>query len=66
MASILQRPITVTADSKTRIFGTPDPALTYQITSGSLVSGDSFTGNLARAAGSTVGSYAISQGTLAS
>ncbi|HEY1526434.1 MAG TPA: YDG domain-containing protein [Candidatus Angelobacter sp.] len=64
-ASILQRPITVTADSKTRIFGTPDPALTYQITSGSLVSGDSFTGNLVRAAGSTVGSYAISQGTLA-
>jgi hypothetical protein len=64
-ASILQRPITVTADSKTRIFGTPDPALTYQITSGSLVSGDSFTGSLTRVAGSTVGSYAISQGTLA-
>ena len=64
-ASILQRPITVTADSKTRIFGTPDPALTYQVTSGSLVAGDSFTGNLARVPGSTVGSYAISQGTLA-
>jgi hypothetical protein len=64
-ASILQRPVTVTADSKTRIYGTPDPALTYQITSGSLVSGDSFTGNLVRVSGSTVGSYAISQGTLA-
>src|SRR5579859_1860170 len=38
-----------------------DPALTYQITNGSLVSGGTFTGNLARTAGSSVGSYAISQ-----
>ena len=40
-------------------------ALTYQITSGSLVAGDGFSGALTRAAGEAVGSYAIQQGTLA-
>jgi hypothetical protein len=56
----------VTADNKTKILGAPaDPALTYQVTSGSLVTGDSFTGQLTRVAGETVGTtYAIQQGTL--
>jgi hypothetical protein len=40
-----------------------DPAVTYQVTSGSVVPGDA-TGFLARAAGEDVGSYAIAQGTL--
>jgi hypothetical protein len=44
-------PITITADSKTKAFGNPDPALTYSITSGSLVGGDSLSGNLTRAPG---------------
>ena len=30
--------ITVTADAKSKVYGDTDPALTYQITSGSLVS----------------------------
>jgi len=38
------RPITVTADAKSKTYGDADPALTYQITSGSLVTGDSFNG----------------------
>ncbi len=59
------RPITVTADAKTKVYGSPDPALTYQVTSGSLASGDSFTGALSRVAGENVGTYAIQQGTLA-
>src|SRR5439155_13694765 len=59
------RPITVTADAKTKMYGNMDPALTYQITSGSLVVGDSFTGALTRVAGEAVGTYAIQQGTLA-
>ncbi len=57
--------MTVTADPQTKTYGEADPALTYQITSGALVNGDSFTGGLVRAPGENVGSYAISQGTLA-
>ena len=60
-----KRPVTVTADAKSKAYGDSDPALTYSITSGSLVSGDSFTGNLARASGESVGTHAIQQGTLA-
>jgi hypothetical protein len=62
---ITARPITVTADAKTKVYGAPDPALTYQITSGNLVNGDSFSGALTRVAGENVGTYAIQQGTLA-
>jgi hypothetical protein len=60
----LKRPIAVTADPQTKTYGDADPALTYKITSGSLASGDSFTGALTRDAGPAVGSYAIKQGTL--
>ncbi len=63
--TIASRAVTVTADPQTKTYGEADPALTYQITSGSLVNGDSFTGGLVRAPGENVGSYAISQGTLA-
>ena len=63
-ADITARPITVTADSKTKILAASDPQLTYQVTSGSLVTGESFSGALTRVAGETIGSYAIQQGTL--
>jgi hypothetical protein len=56
--------LTVTADPKAKVYGASDPALTYQITSGALVAGDSFSGALTRVAGETVGSYAINRGTL--
>ncbi len=62
--SITQRAVTVTADPQTKTYGNDDPALTYQITSGSAVAGDGFTGALTRDAGENVGSYAIKQGTL--
>jgi MBG domain (YGX type) len=55
----------VTADAKEKVYGAADPALTYQITSGSLASGDAFSGALVREAGDNVGAYAIKQGTLA-
>jgi len=58
------RPLTVTADAKAKTYGAADPALTYQITSGSLVTGETFSGALGRTAGETVGTYAIGQGTL--
>lgn len=57
--------ITVAADSKSKTYGGADPPLTYQIVSGSLVDGDSFTGALSRSPGEGIGSYEIAQGTLA-
>src|SRR5205814_7673188 len=58
------RAVTVTADAKSKTYGNADPALTYQITSGSLAFSDSFAGALSREAGENVGTYAILQGTL--
>jgi hypothetical protein len=63
--TITGRPITVTADAKSKVYGDVDPALTYQITNGSLATGDAFTGAISRVAGENVGTYAIQQGTLA-
>jgi len=63
--TITVRPITITADPKSKVYGNADPALTYQITSGSLAFSDTVVGALVRAAGENVGSYAITQGTLA-
>lgn len=62
--TITARPITITADAKTKVYGDADPAFTYQITSGSLVSGDEITGALSRTAGEAIGNYAINQNTL--
>jgi hypothetical protein len=64
-ADILQRAITVTANGATKDSGERDPVLTYAVTDGSLVAGDSLTGSLAREAGEEPGDYAIIQGSLA-
>ncbi len=61
-ADILAKPLTVTADAKTKVAGTTDPALTYSTVG--LVDGDSATGSLTRDAGEAVGTYPITQGTL--
>jgi YDG domain-containing protein/MBG domain-containing protein/galactose oxidase-like protein/List-Bact-rpt repeat protein/Kelch motif protein len=63
-ASIDPRPITVKADDKSKPFGAGDPPLTYQLTYGSLVSGEGFSGALKRDSGEAVGSYAIKRDTL--
>ena len=60
--SVGVKTLTVTAEAKSKIYGAVDPALTY--TSSGLVGGDTISGSLARAAGETVGNYAINQGTL--
>jgi hypothetical protein len=62
--TINKRAITVTADAKIKTYSESDPALTYQIGSGSLAFNDTFTGALSRVAGELVGTYAIQQGTL--
>ena len=51
--TISARPVTVTADAKSKTYGDADPALTY---TGALHGTDSFTGSLARATGEDVGS----------
>ncbi|OFJ47642.1 hypothetical protein BA896_000080 [Janthinobacterium lividum] len=63
--SIGARPITVTADAKSKVYGNVDPGLTYQVTKGELVAGDSLAGVLRRAAGENVGSYTIDASALA-
>jgi hypothetical protein len=64
LLTVTARPITVTADAKTKVYGDNDPTLTAQVTSGNLVYGDQLSGAPARAGGENVGSYAIQQGTL--
>lgn len=63
--TITPRPITITADDKEKVEGEADPALTYGITSGSLVFSDAITGALVREAGEAAGTYDILIGTLA-
>jgi len=57
--------ITVTAETKSKVYGDADPELTWVLTSGALEPGDEITGSLTRDAGEDVGDYAITQGTLA-
>jgi gliding motility-associated-like protein len=59
-----QRVITVTVNSQTKTYGDTNPVLTYSFRP-SLITGDSFSGNLSRELGEKIGSYAINQGTLA-
>jgi len=60
------RPISVTADDKTKVYGDSNPALSFQVTAGSLVNGDTLSGSLATIATpySNVGSYGITRGNL--
>ncbi|HSO07064.1 MAG TPA: MBG domain-containing protein [Pelomicrobium sp.] len=69
--TITQRPITVTADNLNKVYGDPDPALTFAVGGSGLAGGDAigtvFSGALVRDPGETVAGspYAINQGTLA-
>lgn len=63
--TITPKALTVTADAQQKVASQPDPNLTWQVTSGSLVNGDGLTGGLARSPGEAAGDYAIIQGTLA-
>ncbi len=65
--SIDRRAITISAADLSRIYGNANPALTWTVGGLGLVNGDVLSGALATAAGQTsgVGSYAITQGSLA-
>lgn len=60
--TINKKTLSITAEAKSKTYGDDDPALTYA--SEGLVGSDAITGALSRAEGETVGTYAISQGTL--
>ena len=64
--TITPRPITITADNVTRIYGNANPALTFTLGGSGLVNGDQLSGALTTTAGITtgVGNIAITQGTL--
>ena len=62
--TINRRKVVVTPNEATKIFGTSDPLLEYQITSGGLVGTDSLAGSLSRTEGEDVGEYEITQGTI--
>ena len=64
LADILRRRVTVSADNLSKPFGQGDPVLTYRITSGSLVAGETFSGLLGRGAGEAPGDYVVSRGSL--
>ncbi|MFK4875391.1 MBG domain-containing protein, partial [Novosphingobium sp. ZW T3_23] len=65
--TVTPRGLTVTADALSRLYGNANPALTYSVAGDGLVNGDTLSGALATAATATsnVGSYGITQGTLA-
>src|SRR6185295_3848690 len=65
--AVTARPITVTADAQRRVYGNANPALTYAIGGSGLVNNDTLSGSLATTAttASGVGSYGITQGSLA-
>ncbi|MGY4537138.1 gliding motility-associated-like protein [Mucilaginibacter sp. UYNi724] len=63
--NIIARPITISSPFTTKLYGDADPALSYGITSGSLLAGDALSGALLRDAGENSGPYAVRQGTVA-
>ncbi len=64
--NVTPRPLTLTANNLSRLYGNANPALTFAIGGLGLVNGDLLSGALATTAGTTtgVGNVAITQGTL--
>jgi filamentous hemagglutinin family protein len=64
--TVTPRAITISADNQTRSYGSENPEFTGRITSGSLINGDTVSGEATTTAtpSSNVGAYAITQGTL--
>ena len=60
--TITKKELTITAETKSKIYGAVDPTLTYKVEG--LVEGESLDGALTRDEGKDVGEYDILQGTL--
>jgi hypothetical protein len=64
-ADISPRPLEVTAHEKQKVYGEPDPELTWEFSNGTLAAGDALSGSLLREPGEQAGIYPIGQGDLA-
>lgn len=62
--NITPRPVTVTANALSQVFGEAERVLTVSYSAGGLVGGDSLYGSPERESGVTPGVYAITQGSL--
>ncbi len=62
--NITPRPVTVTANTQSQVFGEAERVLTVTYSAGGLVGGDSLYGSPERESGVTPGVYAITQGSL--
>ena len=62
--TITPRPVTVTANALSQVFGEAERVLTVSYSAGGLVGGDSLYGSPERESGDTPGVYAITQGSL--
>jgi hypothetical protein len=60
--NVLPRPLSVLADSQTKVYGDSDPGSTF--TTIGLVEGDALSGVLGRAAGENIGTFVINRGTV--
>ncbi len=61
---IERRPIVLTAERRSKVYGIADPTFAYEITEGNLVGSDVLVGQLNREQGEDVGEYRIIHGTL--
>ncbi len=64
VVTVTPRIVIVKADPKTKVYGDPDPPLTWVIISGTLVGTDTFSGSISRVLGENIGKYVILQNTL--
>ncbi|MBR0893944.1 filamentous hemagglutinin N-terminal domain-containing protein [Bradyrhizobium tropiciagri] len=64
--TVTPRPITVTANAQSKVYGAADPELSYTVGGNGLANGDTLSGLLSRTAGENVigGGYAIGQGSV--
>jgi hypothetical protein len=62
--TITSRPVTITVDAKIKVYGDPDPELTWRIDSSSLIGTYTFSGELTRDSGENASTYTIRLGTL--
>ncbi len=63
-ADVTARPLTITAQDQTKVYGDADPTLTYLTGGMGLIATDHLTGALSSAPGESVAAYAIDQGSL--
>jgi hypothetical protein len=64
LLTITPRLLTVTADDLSKLFGEPDPDLTFVVSGDGLVNGNQLTGVLVRDPGEAISTFAIRRGTL--